>query len=157
MKMKMLIVITIIVAALIPSVTAGPWGQVCEGNPTNEIRGCDDFGCGYYTAPRQQGSRMHLGVDVTCQDGSAVYAPFTGMIDRRHNPDGPKSIIKNGLRLRGSGFCVNMFFVKPVTYRGWFKKGEKIADMLPMQEVHPGIISYVHIQNCDFANITHYL
>lgn len=28
------------------------WEAVCAGNPTNEIRGCDKYGCGYYGAPR---------------------------------------------------------------------------------------------------------
>lgn len=28
------------------------WATVCSGNPTNEIRGCDKYGCGYYGAPR---------------------------------------------------------------------------------------------------------
>lgn len=28
------------------------WGTVCAGNPINEIRGCDNYGCGYYGAPR---------------------------------------------------------------------------------------------------------
>lgn len=28
------------------------WATLCSGNPTNEIRGCDRYGCGYYGAPR---------------------------------------------------------------------------------------------------------
>jgi len=28
------------------------WAVVCAGNPTNEIRGCDKYGCGYFGAPR---------------------------------------------------------------------------------------------------------
>ncbi|CAM5132521.1 unnamed protein product, partial [Eretmochelys imbricata] len=100
----MLIVRAIIVATLISSVAAGPWGQICAGNPMNKARGCDGYGCGYYTAPRKDGRRKHLGVDVICRDGSTVYAPFSGMIERRINPHGGSSVIDNGVQLRGSGF-----------------------------------------------------
>lgn len=47
-----------------------------------------------------------------------------------------------------------MFYIKPVKYRGTMKKGEKIGVLLPMQSVYRGIISHVHIQNCDLTNPT---
>ncbi|KAH1166331.1 hypothetical protein KIL84_015503, partial [Mauremys mutica] len=50
-QMKMLIIRTIIVAPLISSVGAGPWGQICAGNPSIKVRGCDRHGCDYYGAP----------------------------------------------------------------------------------------------------------
>ncbi|XP_032631996.1 leukocyte cell-derived chemotaxin-2 [Chelonoidis abingdonii] len=153
----MLIVRTIIVATLISSVAAGPWGQICAGNPRNKARGCDGYGCGYYTAPRKDDRRKHLGVDVICRDGSTVYAPFSGMIERRINPHRGRNVINNGVKLRGSGFCVHMFYIRPVTYRGWIKKGQKIGEMLPMQRVYPGITSHVHVQNCNHFNVTRYL
>ncbi|XP_039340495.1 myeloid protein 1-like [Mauremys reevesii] len=138
-------------------VAAGPWGQICAGNPRNKARGCDGYGCGYYTAPRKDGRRKHLGVDVICRDGSTVYAPFSGMIERRINPHGGRNFINKGVKLRGSGFCVHMFYIRPVTYRGRIKKGQKIGEMLPMQRVYPGITSHVHVQNCNHFNVTRYL
>ncbi|CAM5132543.1 unnamed protein product [Eretmochelys imbricata] len=154
---KMLIVRAIIVATLISSVAAGPWGQICAGNPMNKARGCDGYGCGYYTAPRKDGRRKHLGVDVICRDGSTVYAPFSGMIERRINPHGGSSVIDNGVQLRGSGFCVQMFYIRPVKYRGRINKGQTIGEMMPMQRVYPGITSHVHVQKCNRFNVTRYL
>uniref|UniRef100_A0A674K7B5 Uncharacterized protein n=1 Tax=Terrapene triunguis TaxID=2587831 RepID=A0A674K7B5_9SAUR len=79
------------------SCAAGPWGMICAGNPSNKIRGCDRFGCGHYGT-----SIRHLGVDVICKDGSTVYAPFSGTIERRVNPNRRNNAINNGIQLRGS-------------------------------------------------------
>uniref|UniRef100_A0A8C3RUX8 M23ase beta-sheet core domain-containing protein n=1 Tax=Chelydra serpentina TaxID=8475 RepID=A0A8C3RUX8_CHESE len=126
---------------------AGPWGQICAGNPSNEIRGCDNKGCGKYGARRK--SKRHLGVDVVCNDGSTVYAPFTGTIERQVIPYKTNNAINNGIQLSGSGFCVKMLYIKPVKYRGQITKGNNIGVMLPMQRVYPGITSHVHIENCN--------
>ncbi|XP_029769249.1 leukocyte cell-derived chemotaxin-2-like [Terrapene carolina triunguis] len=131
----MLTVKAIIVATLISSVAAGPWGPICAGNPRNKVRGCDKFGCGYYGAPREI---KHLGVDVICRDGSTVYAPFSGTIGGRVNPYPKNNAINNGLLLRGSGFCIHMFYIRPVRYSGRINKGQKIGVMLPMQRVYRG-------------------
>ncbi|TFK09516.1 solute carrier family 12 member 4 [Platysternon megacephalum] len=154
MQAKMLKVRAIIVATLISSVAAGPWGPICAGNPRNKIRGCDTFGCGRYNAPR--GPRLHKGVDVTCRDGSTVYAPFSGAIGGRVNPyrAGKNNAINNGILLRGSGFCIHMFYIRPVRYNGRINKGQKIGVMLPMQRVYRGITSHVHVQNCDRSDPT---
>ncbi|XP_075297738.1 leukocyte cell-derived chemotaxin-2-like [Opisthocomus hoazin] len=130
----------------------GHWAQICSGNPTNKIRGCDRYGCGHFGAGR--GSRKHKGVDVVCQDGSVVYAPFTGKIDKQARPYGNGNAIDNGLQLSGSGFCIKMFYIKPVKYSGPVKRGEKIGVLLPMQRVYRGITSHVHIQNCDLTDPT---
>lgn len=44
-----------------------------------------------------------MGVDVVCEDGSVVYAPFTGKIDRQARPYGNGNAIDNGVQLSGSG------------------------------------------------------
>uniref|UniRef100_A0A8C3S3K7 Uncharacterized protein n=1 Tax=Chelydra serpentina TaxID=8475 RepID=A0A8C3S3K7_CHESE len=126
-------------------VAAGPWGQICAGNPRNRVRGCDRHGCGHYG---------HLGVDVICRDGSTVYAPFSGIIRGRVNPYRKNNAINNGLLLRGSGFCIHMFYIRPVRYSGRINKGQKIGVMLPMQRVYPGMTSHVHVQNCNRSNPT---
>lgn len=50
-----------------------------------------------------RGGRKHKGVDVVCEDGSEVYAPFTGNIDKRARPYGNNNTIDNGVQLSGSG------------------------------------------------------
>ncbi|XP_035194646.1 leukocyte cell-derived chemotaxin-2 [Oxyura jamaicensis] len=145
-------VTALILLIAISSVAAGQWGTICAGQPSNKIRGCDRHGCGHYNAPR--GVKKHKGVDVVCTDGSAVYAPFAGKIDRQAKPYGNSNAIDNGIQLSGGGFCIKMFYIKPVKYSGTIKKGEKIGVLLPMQSVYRGITSHVHIQNCDLTNPT---
>ncbi|KAM7161780.1 leukocyte cell-derived chemotaxin-2-like [Macrochelys suwanniensis] len=144
----------IVFVALVSIVAAGPWGQICAGNPRNRVRGCDRFGCGHYGAPRSPG--IHKGVDVICRDGSIVYAPFSGVIGGRANPyqAGKNNAINNGILLRGSGFCIHMFYIRPVRYSGRINKGQKIGVMLPMQRVYRGMTSHVHVQNCNRSNPT---
>ncbi|NXG70222.1 LECT2 protein, partial [Baryphthengus martii] len=104
-----------------------------------------------------RGGRKHRGVDVVCEDGSAVYAPFTGRIDRQARPYGNGNAIDDGVQLSGAEFCIKMFYIKPIKYSGSIEKGEKIGVLLPMQRVYRGIISHVHIQNCDLTDPTRYL
>lgn len=50
-----------------------------------------------------RGGRKHKGVDVVCQDGSDVYAPFSGNTDKQARPYGNNNAIDNGIQLSGSG------------------------------------------------------
>ncbi|XP_075756549.1 leukocyte cell-derived chemotaxin-2-like [Pelodiscus sinensis] len=143
----------IVFVALVSIVAAGPWGMICAGNPKNKPRRCDRLGCGHYGAPRL-GGRKHRGVDVICRDGSTVYAPFSGTIGGQVKPYRKNNAINNGLLLRGSGFCIHIFYIRPVKYRGRIRKGQKIGVMLPMQRVYRGITSHVHVQNCNLSDPT---
>lgn len=140
---------------LISTALAGPWANICAGKHSNEIRTCDSHGCGQYSGQRNQ--RPHQGVDVLCSDGSTVYAPFTGMIMGQEKPYKNKNAINNGVRLSGRGFCVKIFYIKPIKYKGSIKKGEKLGTLLPLQKVYPGIQSHMHIENCDLSDPTAYL
>ncbi|OPJ88171.1 leukocyte cell-derived chemotaxin-2 [Patagioenas fasciata] len=150
--MKMHKVTAVILLIAISSATAARWAKICSGQPANKIRGCDSQGCGRYDDPR--GGRKHKGVDVVCEDGAVVFAPFTGTIERQVRPYGNGNAIDNGVQLSGSGFCIQMFYIKPVKHSGPIKKGEKIGVLLPMQSVYRGITSHVHIQNCDLTDPT---
>lgn len=55
------------------------------------------------------------------------------------------------------GFCIKMFYIKPIKYKGSIKKGEKLGTLLPLQKVYPGIQSHIHIENCDLRDPTAYL
>ncbi|XP_078390011.1 leukocyte cell-derived chemotaxin-2-like [Cetorhinus maximus] len=137
----------LILFILFTQVTAGIWGRLCDGNPTNRVRGTDGYGSGFYGAPR--GRRTHLGVDVICSDGSKVLAPFTGRMVRQAKPYGNNNAIDNGAMLEGSGYCVKMFYIKPKNNLRSFRKGDVIGTLLNIQDVYPGMISHVHIQMCD--------
>ncbi|KAF1481997.1 Myeloid protein 1, partial [Pygoscelis antarcticus] len=130
------------------------WATVCSGNPTNEIRGCDRYGCGYYGAPRRNSKGKHRGVDVICADGATVYAPFSGELSGPIKFFHNGNTIDDGVQLRGSGFCVKLICIHPIRYNGRISKGQILGKMLPMQRVFPGITSHVHIENCDHSDPT---
>ncbi|NXT96265.1 LECT2 protein, partial [Anhinga rufa] len=147
---------------LLPSfvAAAAQWAEICSGQPANKIRGCASQGCGGYNHPSSwagmtgDGWRKHRGVDVVCADGSVVYAPFAGRIDKQVRPYGNGNAIDNGVQLSGPGFCIKMFYIKPIKYSGPIKKGEKIGVLLPRQRVYQGIVPHVHMQNCDLTDPT---
>ncbi|XP_074069606.1 leukocyte cell-derived chemotaxin-2-like [Macrotis lagotis] len=145
----------LIFVAFISTALAGPWAIMCAGKNENTIRGCDIHGCGSYGASR--GKRKHNGVDVTCPDGSVVYAPFNGKIIRQAKPYKKDNAINDGIQITGEGFCIKMFYVKATKYKGNIKKGEKLGNLLPLQKVYPKITSHIHIQNCDLSDPTPYL
>ncbi|CAM4599605.1 unnamed protein product [Caretta caretta] len=144
----------IVFAGLVSSVAAGQWAQISNGNPWNSIRGSDKYRCGYCGPPRN--GRKHLAVIVKCQDGSGVYAPFSGLIVRCIKPFGNNNAIDDGILLSEvkTGSCIKLAFIRPLRSRGWIRKGSKIGVMLPMQSVYPDISSHVRIQNCDHSNPT---
>ncbi|KFW96715.1 Myeloid protein 1, partial [Phalacrocorax carbo] len=130
------------------------WATLCSGNPTNEIRGCDNYGCGYYGAPRQKGKGKHTGVDVICTDGATVYAPFSGELSGPIKFFHNGNAIDDGVQIRGSGFCVKLLCIHPIRYQGRVSKGQILGKMLPMQRVFPGITSHIHVENCDRSDPT---
>uniref|UniRef100_A0A8C8DG67 Leukocyte cell derived chemotaxin 2, tandem duplicate 1 n=1 Tax=Oryzias sinensis TaxID=183150 RepID=A0A8C8DG67_9TELE len=132
------------------------FGPLCEGNPFNSVRGSDRWGSGHYGASR--GGRLHKGLDVKCQDGSAVYAPFDVTLHGKLTvyTDRNKEAINEGINLKGQGLCFKLFYVRPTRTSGSVRKGERIGTMLPMQSVYPGITSHVHVQMCDQSDPTPY-
>ncbi|XP_074551333.1 leukocyte cell-derived chemotaxin-2-like [Halichoeres trimaculatus] len=147
----------IVLLVLLGVCEGAKFGQLCSGNPTNQRRTSDKWGMGHYGAPRGS-TRKHKGLDIKCQDGSEVYAPFDVELVRKvivYN-DPKKAAINNGIQLEGEGLCFKLFYVKPDKTSGRVKKGKKIGVMLQMQKVYPGITSHVHVQMCDGTNPTPY-
>ncbi|NXN18313.1 MIM1 protein, partial [Indicator maculatus] len=132
------------------------WATICSGNPTNEIRGCDKYGCGYYKAPRHDGKsrHQHTGVDVICADGATVFAPFSGELSGPVKFFHNGNAIDDGVQIRGQGFCVKLVCIHPIRYNGRISKGQVLGKMLPMQRVFPGITSHIHVENCDHSDPT---
>ncbi|KAM6964531.1 leukocyte cell-derived chemotaxin-2-like [Tautogolabrus adspersus] len=132
------------------------FGPLCAGNPNNRRRISDSWGQGRYGAPR--GSRTHKGLDIVCEDGSVVYAPFDVTLGGRVivYTDPNKAAINNGINLNGGGLKFKLFYVQPDRVSGTVRKGERIGVMLPMQQVYPGITSHVHVQMSDRSDPTPY-
>uniref|UniRef100_A0A8B9ZNQ4 Myeloid protein 1 n=2 Tax=Anas TaxID=8835 RepID=A0A8B9ZNQ4_9AVES len=131
------------------------WAQLCSGNPSNRIRGCDRYGCGNFGASRQGGKgERHAGVDVICADGATVYAPFSGQLSGPIRFFHNGNAIDDGVQIRGSGYCVKLVCIHPIRYHGQIQRGQQLGRMLPMQRVFPGIVSHIHVENCDRSDPT---
>ena len=56
------------------------FGQLTpNGSPP---RGCDPYGCGYFGASRDNGTRLHNGVDIDASPGTLVLSPIDGFVSR---------------------------------------------------------------------------
>ncbi|XP_057673766.1 leukocyte cell derived chemotaxin 2, tandem duplicate 1 [Corythoichthys intestinalis] len=132
------------------------FGQICQGNPNNARRGSDRWGEGYYGASR--GGRSHQGLDINCEDGSVVYAPFDVTLNGKVivYTDPTKEAINNGINMQGEGLCFKFFYVRPDKVSGTVNKGQRLGVMMNMQSVYPGITSHVHVQMCDKSDPTGY-
>uniref|UniRef100_A0A8B9UY33 MIM1 protein n=1 Tax=Anas zonorhyncha TaxID=75864 RepID=A0A8B9UY33_9AVES len=136
--------------ALVSVLSAGEhWAQLCSGNPSNRIRGCDRYGCGNFGARER-----HAGVDVICADGATVYAPFSGQLSGPIRFFHNGNAIDDGVQIRGSGYCVKLVCIHPIRYHGQIQRGQQLGRMLPMQRVFPGIVSHIHVENCDRSDPT---
>uniref|UniRef100_A0A3Q3WSK2 Uncharacterized protein n=1 Tax=Mola mola TaxID=94237 RepID=A0A3Q3WSK2_MOLML len=132
------------------------FSQLCSGNPNNQRRTSDMWGQGNYGASRQD--RLHQGLDIVCNDGATVYAPFDVKLKGQVivYPNGLKMAINKGIKLEGEGLCFKLFYVEPDKLWGTLRRGERIGTMLPMQSVYPGITSHVHVQMCNKSDPTRY-
>ncbi|XP_051905427.1 myeloid protein 1-like [Hippocampus zosterae] len=142
--------------ALVYVCEGATFGQLCQGNLFNTPRTSDIFGQGSYGARRS--GRTHKGLDITCGDGSEVYAPFDLTINRQLivYTDPTKAAINKGLEIRGADLCVKLFYVDPDKSSGQVSKGQRLGIMMPMQSVYPGITSHVHVELCDKSDPTRY-
>ncbi|XP_067103932.1 leukocyte cell derived chemotaxin 2, tandem duplicate 1 [Osmerus mordax] len=154
--MKIVFLLSIVLAELLWGGEAVKFGQLCIGNANNRKRISDTWGQGHYGAPR--GSRVHNGLDVACADGAVVYAPFDVKLNGKVivYTDPKKAAINNGINLSGEGLCFKLFYVKPDSVSGEVKKGQRLGTMLPMQSVYPGITSHIHVQMCNKSDPTKY-
>ncbi|KAG7217814.1 hypothetical protein INR49_020876 [Caranx melampygus] len=128
-----------------------------DGNATTGVLSCI-VGNG---AQNGQDSKPHEGVDIVCQDGSDVYAPFDVTLNGRllvyNRPEKAAMTVAStsAERVGLYGLCFKLFYVRPDRTSGTVRKGQKIGTMLPMQSVYPGITSHIHIQMCDKSDPSH--
>ena len=55
------------------------------------MRECDDYGCGYFGAPR--GTRKHNGRDIACYPGTQIFPEIGGKVTKLGHPysDNPRT------------------------------------------------------------------
>ncbi|KAJ8246875.1 hypothetical protein GJAV_G00256350 [Gymnothorax javanicus] len=133
------------------------FGPICCGRTENTILHCADEACRNYKTIRNTGNGFDKGMDILCCDGATVKAPIDVTIKNVSRPYGNGNAIDNGLLLEGEGLCFNLFYIKPIKVSGTAKKGEIIGSMLPMQTVHPGIPTHLHVLMCDKSDPTQYV
>lgn len=77
-------------------------------------RGCDKEpfagGCGHFGASR--GTRKHEGIDILCEVGGEVYAPFDGYVERKVTPYAGWSF--SGLQINHGDFTTKIMYFLPV-------------------------------------------
>ncbi|XP_068455393.1 leukocyte cell-derived chemotaxin-2-like [Clinocottus analis] len=132
------------------------FGRLCSGNSANTFRTSDSWGEGHHGA--SWGGQHHEGLDINCNDGAIVYAPFDVTLNGKVTvyTDPSKAAINNGIKMRGGGLCFKLLYVRPDRYSGSVRKGQRIGVMTPMQTVYPGITSHVHVEMCDKSDPTPY-
>ncbi|NP_001117781.1 LECT2 neutrophil chemotactic factor precursor [Oncorhynchus mykiss] len=145
---------TVVLIAVLSECEMVKFGQLCSDNSSNRRRTGDRWGQGHHGASR--GGRAHQGLDIVCNDGATVYAPFDVKLNGKVivYTDPKKAAINDGINLSGEGLCFKLFYVKPDKYSGVVKKGQRIGTMLTMQSAYPGITSHVHVQMCDKSDPT---
>ncbi|XP_078347438.1 leukocyte cell-derived chemotaxin-2-like [Oculina patagonica] len=130
------------------------FAQVCFGNPTNQIRGCDNYGCGYYGAPREGGT--HWGIDIVCTAGLWVRSPIPAEVVREAKPyafghDNYNKPFNTGVLLEGTGdwdgYEVALFYVsKEVDSGEEVDAGEFVGYSIDRTVGNPGMTQHVHLQ-----------
>jgi len=79
------------------------------------LRRCDDQGCGHYGASR--GSRLHNGLDLACNPGTAICSPVNGTVTKIGHPySSDLSILY--VQVTAQGYDYRVFYVDPVVEVG---------------------------------------
>ncbi|XP_078347407.1 leukocyte cell-derived chemotaxin-2-like isoform X2 [Oculina patagonica] len=132
------------------------FAQICSSNPSNQIRGRDNYGSGAYGASRDGGRRSHKGIDIVCTAGSYVYAPFPAKVRRVSKPYGRThkhwgKDFNTGIYMEGTGswqdYKVKMWYVsKDVSDGTYVSAGSVIGTMKDRAAASPGMTNHVHVQ-----------
>uniref|UniRef100_A0A8C8JRH7 Uncharacterized protein n=1 Tax=Oncorhynchus tshawytscha TaxID=74940 RepID=A0A8C8JRH7_ONCTS len=109
---------TVVLIAVLSECEMVKFGQLCSDNSSNRRRTGDRWGQGHHGASR--GGRAHQGLDIVCNDGATVYAPFDVKLNGKVivYTDPKKAAINDGINLSGEGLCFKLFYVKPDKYSG---------------------------------------
>jgi len=92
-----------------------PEGKVANPGAGHELRtlankDCDTSGCGEWGAPRDEGKRKHMGVDISMPVGTPVISPVDGRAYRRKLTNGlPNTVIETKCRTKS----YNLLYVEP--------------------------------------------
>lgn len=121
---------------------------------TGELRGCDDWGCGFYGASRGEDG-PHLAVDYVSVPGSEVRAVTGGFVAKLGYPYGSgigslsDSEPYRYVRIVDPPYQVDHFYVQPaggITPGSRVNAGAVIGTAQRISRRYPGITEHVHLR-----------
>ena len=124
-------------------------GQADFANPTGQdVRGCDDFGCGTFGAERDAGGRRHEGSDFDASAGQKVDAPMSGFVSKigaAYAGDGRYHYVE--ITNPALHYEARVFYVDPSVREGQpVHIGQPIGRAHSLQPRYPGITNHVHLE-----------
>ncbi len=110
-------------------------------NPTGgTIRPQDPWGSGEYEASRDNGARLHAGVDYLGETNAAVFAGIGGALE----------VVSDGVRITGrvNGilYTVRQLHINTTIAAGKVVSGQQVATGLDLTGKYPGIQNHCHIE-----------
>lgn len=103
---------------------------ICKGHETNHILGCYGSACGTYGTLRLDG-RLAEAVDLSCDEGSVVVAPFDGKLRFWRPYEGASNCVNEGVKITGVGQWQGYrAYIAPVLldfFSGPVQKGQRIG------------------------------
>jgi len=110
-------------------------------NPTGGgIRGRDTWGSGEYGASRDEGNRVHAGVDYLGNAGAPVYAAIGGTLEK----------IDDGARISGRvngiTYTVRQMHINCSASPGKIALGAQIGTVADLSRQYPGIQNHCHVE-----------
>lgn len=121
-------------------------------SPTGHgIRYADKWGRGAYGAPRDNGNRIHKGLDfIVSPIGQKIIAPAAGLVIRIKIPyaNPVKGVLFSGILVRASDYEYTLFYFEPLKeiIRTRIEEGQLIGHAQDISLKYPGMIAHVHLQ-----------
>ena len=121
-------------------------------SPTGHgIRYADKWGRGAYGAPRDNGSRIHNGLDfIVSPIGQKIVAPCAGLVVRIKLPyaNPVKNVLFSGILVRASDYEYTLFYFEPLKeiISTRIQEGQLVGHAQDISMKYPGMIPHIHMQ-----------
>lgn len=141
------IIISVIVALIVQWIMKKltNLGKIAPVVPGQKVRGCDQYGCGYFGASRS--GHTHQGIDIVVQEGAVINSPISGTVSRFPKPYSNDSRY-NGIEIVGEQYKVKIFYCNSFVPVGTqVKAGQKIASAQNIAAKYgDGMTNHVHVE-----------
>lgn len=108
------------------------------------MRKCDDQGCGHFGASR--GSRLHNGIDLACNPGTAICSPINGKVTKIGYPYANDLSIRY-VQVTSNGYDYRVFYVEPCVEVGdSVTVNDVIGAAQELESMNRGGTQHVHFE-----------